>query len=131
MNNVTLLGRLTKDIDLKQTTNGISVASFTLAVNRSYAKQGEERKADFISCVAWRGNAEFISRWFRKGDMLGVVGHIETRTYDDKNGVRHYATEIIVEQAHFGGNRKQEDNNDYNSSPSDETWQPVDVDMPF
>lgn len=93
-------GRLTADPELKQTTSGISVCSFSLAVNRKFQKDGEQQ-TDFISCVAWRNTAEFITRYFRKGSSLCIVGSIQTRTWTDQNNQKRFATEVIVDEAMF------------------------------
>ena len=103
-----LLGRITQDLELKQTPSGVSVLSFTVAVERNYTKQGEEKQSDFISCVAWKQTAEFISRYFGKGRMIALEGQLRTRTYDDKNGVKHYVTEVYVDQASFTGESKKD-----------------------
>lgn len=94
MNNVTLVGRLTKDPELRTTNSGISYLFFTLAVDRPYASAGGERQTDFISCVAWRNTAETMARYLHKGARIGVIGSIQTRTYDDASGVRKYITEV-------------------------------------
>lgn len=108
MNKVILLGRLTKDVDVRYTqTNNIMVASFTLAVNRRFAKQGEERQADFINIVAWSKTAEFVSKYFRKGQQVGVIGRIQTRNYDDDKGTKHYITEVIAEEVYFADSKKE------------------------
>ena len=101
LNKAILVGRLTKDPELRSTASGVSVVSFTVAVTRSYARQGEERQTDFINCVAFRNTADFISRYFTKGNMIGVDGSIQTRTWDDQEGKRHWVTEVIVNEAHF------------------------------
>lgn len=102
MNVVCLLGRLTADPELRQTPNGTSVCSFSVAVNRAYSSANGERQADFINCVAWRQTAEFISRYFRKGNMIGLNGSIQTRTYQDKDtGKNRTAFEVIVNNAYF------------------------------
>ena len=108
LNRVILMGRITQDLELKQTPSGVSVLSFNVAVERSYAKQGEERQADFINCVAWRQQAEFISRYFGKGRMIALEGNLRTRTYDDKNGTKHYVTEVYVDSVSFTGEPKQQ-----------------------
>lgn len=100
LNKVILGGRLTADPELKQTTSGISVCSFSLAVNRKFQKEGEQQ-TDFISCVAWRNTAEFISKYFKKGSSLCIVGSIQTRTWTDQNNQKRYATEVIVDEAMF------------------------------
>ena len=99
LNHATLQGRITRDPELKTTQSGVPTCSFTLAVDRSY-KSGEQ-KADFISCVAWRSSAEFITRYFKKGDMFLVEGSIQTRTWDDSEGKKRYATEVVVDRVHF------------------------------
>lgn len=107
LNKVILMGRVTQDLELKQTQSGISVLSFTLAVEQNFAKQGEERKADFISCVAWKNQAEFISKYFAKGRMIAIEGNLRTRTYEDKNGSKHYVTEVYVDNVSFTGEAAQ------------------------
>lgn len=108
LNRVILMGRITHDLELKQTPRGNSVLSFNIAVDRSYAKQGEDRQTDFISCVAWNKRAEFIEKYFRKGRMIALEGQFRTRTYDDKNGSRHYITEVYVDNISFTGEAKQQ-----------------------
>ena len=99
-NKVILGGRLTADVELKGTPSGVSVCSFSLAVNRKFQKDGEQQ-TDFISCVAWRNTAEFITRYFRKGSSLCIVGSIQTRTWTDQNNQKRFATEVIVDEAMF------------------------------
>lgn len=101
LNKVVLAGRLTADPELKQTTTGISVTSFTLAVNRKYAKDQEQQQTDFISVVAWRQTAEFISRYFKKGSALCITGAIQTRSWQDQQGQKRYATEVVADEAMF------------------------------
>jgi single-strand DNA-binding protein len=108
INSVVLMGRITAPLELRSTQSGTSVLQFTVAVDRDFVKQGEERQADFISCVAWKQTAEFISRYFGKGRMIALTGRLQSRTYDDKNGSRHYITEMIVQQASFTGEPKQD-----------------------
>ena len=86
INNVVLMGRLVATPELRNTQNGIAVTTFTLAVERSFARAGEQRQADFINCVAWRNSAEFIARYFQKGSMIAITGSLQTRNYEDKNG---------------------------------------------
>lgn len=107
LNRVILMGRITQDLDLRQTPSGVSVLTFNIAVDRSFSKQGEERQTDFITCVAWRQQAEFISRYFSKGRMIAIEGNLRTRTYDDKNGSKHYVTEVYVDSVSFTGEPKQ------------------------
>ena len=104
LNKVVLAGRITADPELKQTPSGVSVLSFTIAVNRSYVAKGSdqgERQADFINVVAWRGTAEFISKYFRKGSAICVAGSIQTRNWQDQQGQRRYATEVVADEAMF------------------------------
>ena len=110
LNKVVLAGRLTGDPELKQTASGISVLSFTLAVNRRFAsKAGEqgESQADFITVVAWRQTAEFISKYFRKGSAICVTGSIQTRNWQDQQGNRRYATEVVADEAMFVDSRNE------------------------
>ena len=113
MNKVILLGRLTRDPETRYTqTSNMQVTSFTLAVNRRFVKQGEERQADFINCVAWNKTAEFVSKYFKKGQQVGIIGRIQTRNYDDEQGIKHYVTEIIAEEVYFAGNKKDATQNE-------------------
>lgn len=99
------MGRLTADPELRQSVNGISSCSFSVAVDRGYKDQNGGRQVDFISCTAWRQTAEFICRYFSKGKMIGIEGALRTRNYDDKRypDVKHYVTEVLVDHAYFGG----------------------------
>ena len=107
MNKVILIGRLTKEPETRYTkTNNIQVTSFTLAVSRRFAKEGEQQ-ADFINIVAWNKTAEFVSKYFKKGQQVAVVGRIQTRNYDDNNGVKHYVTEVIAEEVYFADSKKE------------------------
>ncbi len=108
MNKVILMGRLTRDPEIRYTqTSNTVVASFSLAVNRRFAKQGEERQADFINIVAWSKLGEFCSKYFKKGQQVGVVGRIQTRTWDDDQGQKHYVTEVVAEEAYFADSKKE------------------------
>ena len=112
MNKVILMGRLTKDPDIRYTqTNNIMVASFSLAVNRRFAKPGEERQADFINIVAWNKTAEFVSKYFKKGQQVAVVGRIQTRNYEDDKGIKHYITEVIAEEVYPIWNKTKDEQN--------------------
>lgn len=109
MNKVILMGRLTKEPELRYTSvNNTATCRFTLAVNRRFQKQGEEKKADFIECQAWEKNAEFVAKYFQKGSQIAVVGRIQTRTWDDNEGKRHYVTEVVVEETYFTESKKSE-----------------------
>ena len=108
MNKVQLLGRLTRDPEVRYTqTNNTLVASFNLAVNRRFAKEGEERQADFINIVAWNKTGELVSKYFKKGQQIVVVGRLQTRNYEDDKGIKHYVTEVIAEEVYFAGNKKE------------------------
>ena len=104
-NTVILTGRLTADPELKTTANGVSVTSFTIAVQRKY-KQGEESQADFINIVAWRQTAEFITKYFHKGSMIGIEGSIQARKYQDKDGNNRVAFEVIANNVQFVESKK-------------------------
>lgn len=111
LNKAIIMGRITHDLEIRQTQSGTAVLQFTVAVDRNYSKDGGEKQTDFINCVAWRQTAEFIGRYWNKGRMIAVDGRLQTRTYEDKNGTKHYITELIVENANFTGEPKQDDNN--------------------
>jgi single-strand DNA-binding protein len=100
------MGRLAAQPELRTTTNGVSVCSFTIACNRNFARNGEEAQTDWIDCVAWRQTAEFISKYFNKGSMIAIVGSLQTRTYEDKNGNKRKATEVVVNNAYFAESKK-------------------------
>ncbi|MCX7714161.1 MAG: single-stranded DNA-binding protein [Clostridia bacterium] len=104
MNKAILMGRLTQDPEMRQTPNGISVARFTVAVNRRFAKEGGQT-ADFINCIAWRQTADFVCRFFHKGNMIALVGSIQTRNWDGNDGKKHYATEVVAEEVYFTGEK--------------------------
>ena len=107
MNKAILIGRLTKDPETRYTqTNNIQVTSFTLAVNRRFAKKGEQQ-ADFINVVSWNKTAEFVSKYFKKGQQVGVVGRLQTRTWDDEQGQKHYMTEVVAEEVYFADSKKE------------------------
>ena len=132
MDKVVLMGRLTKDPDIRytQSTNTM-VASFSLAVNRRFAKEGEQQ-ADFINIVAWSKTAEFVSKYSKKGQQVAVVGRIQTRNYDDDKGVKHYITEVIAEEVYFADSKKENTettNNTITQTTDFETTS--DDDLPF
>ena len=101
INRVVLVGRLTKDPELRYTSSNIPVSKFTLAVNRTFAGPSGEREADFIQCVVWRKQAENLAKFVRKGSLIGVEGRIQTGSYDDKDGIRKYTTEVIGDSVQF------------------------------
>ncbi|HBM3452047.1 TPA: single-stranded DNA-binding protein [Listeria innocua] len=127
LNRVVLVGRLTKDPELRYTPAGVAVATFTLAVNRTFTNQQGEREADFINCVVWRKPAENVANFLKKGSMAGVDGRVQTRNYEGNDGKRVYVTEIVAESVQFleprnsnggGGNNNYQggnNNNNYNN----------------
>lgn len=129
INSVVIMGRLTKDPELKTTQSGLSVVSFTVAVDRKYQK-GSERQADFLNVVAWRHTAEFVEKYFTKGSMIAIQGSIQTRTYEDKNGNKRTAVEIVADNVSFcsskGGSGKP------NLNVSNDDFEEIgDDDLPF
>lgn len=98
INQTTLVGRLTNDVNLRYTPSNVAVATFTLAVNRTFKNENGEREADFINCVMWRQQAENLANWAKKGALIGITGRIQTRSYDNQQGQRVYVTEVVAEQ---------------------------------
>ena len=123
MNNVSLMGRLTADPELKQTYNGISVLSFCIAVDRPYSKDGNQQ-ADFINVVAWRQTAEFVSKYFSKGQMIALEGCIQTRPYEDKNGNNRIAFEVIARRVCFCGGKNSDNRQATNGNVIKDNSQP-------
>jgi len=113
------MGRICADLELKHTPNGVSVTSFTIAVDRSYVKSGQERQADFIDIVCWRGTADFCCKYFRKGQLIAVQGAIQTRNYTDSQGNKRKAFEVVADNVHFTESKK--DNPQGNKSTYDTT----------
>lgn len=128
MNKAILVGRLTKDPELRTTQSGVSVCSFTIACDRRYQKAGEEKKADFINCIAWRNEADFICKFFTKGMRMALDGSIQTRTWDDNNGVKHYATEVVVEHAEFAQSKSESSGMSSSPMPSASSVPTGDID---
>lgn len=122
INRVVLTGRLTRDPDVKSTSSGIAVASFTLAVDRQFRGQDGSRDADFINCVAWRKRAEALAQYTHKGSLIGVEGRLQTRSYQDKQGNNRQATELVIDNFAFlnskkdVGNQNSESNHTFSSS---------------
>ena len=117
LNKVILMGRITQDVEVRQTPNGQAVLSFSVAVQRSYKDQSGQYPTDFLDCVAWGQTAEFIGRYFSKGRMIVVEGNLRKRVYEDKNGVKHYPTEVFVDNASFAGDSKpQQGNGNYSQN---------------
>ncbi|MCI5599161.1 MAG: single-stranded DNA-binding protein [Ruminococcus sp.] len=120
LNRVILMGRITQDLELKTTASGISVTSFSIAVDRNYVKQGEQRQTDFINIVCWRQQAEFVCRYFGKGSMIAIEGQLQSRTYQAKDGTNRYVTEVVADNVSFTGERRDQNNNgygNYNQAP--------------
>ena len=129
MNKVVLMGRLTRDPEVRYTSgNNTLVASFSIAVNRRFARQGEERQADFFNVVAWDKTGEFCSKYFKKGQQVGVIGRLQTRNYDDKDGKKVYVTEVVAEETYFADSKKDEATPFENAAPVEQV---TDDDLPF
>ena len=131
MNKVILMGRLTKEPEVRYTqTSNTLVASFTLAVNRRFVKQGEERQADFINIIAWSKIGQFCSKYFSKGQQVGIIGRLQTRNWEDDQGQKHYITEVIAEEAYFAeGKRNSNTSSDPFAASSGETVNGNDFDI--
>ena len=131
MNRVDLIGRLTKDPEVRQTQSGLNCAQFTLAVDRPYTDKDGNRGTDFLPVVAWRGAAEFVGKWFKKGLRVAVTGSIQTRSYEAKDGGKRYVTEIIADHVEFC-ERRQEDGAAVERTGGGDTFTPEDDgELPF
>ena len=131
INVVVLTGRLTADPELRTTNSGLSVCSFSIAVERRY-KQGEEKQADFINIVAWRASAEFVAKYFKKGSMIAIEGAIQTRKYEDKDGNKRTAFEVVANNVQFAEYGKNNENSDTDTpSTNDFAEFTNDEDLPF
>lgn len=130
MNNINLLGRLTRDPELRANASGTSVATFTLAVQKDFKNEDGGYDANFINCVAFKHNADFISAYFHKGEQMAVSGKLNTRTYQDKDNRNVYITEVIVNNAYFTGNKKEEKKED-NLEDFEDIRTTDDFDLPF
>lgn len=150
INRVVLVGRLTKDPELRYTQNGIAVANFTIACNKPFKKDGEEQQADFINCVIWRKPAESLANYMSKGSLIGVEGSIQTRNYDDSDGKRVYVTEVLAASVQFLESKNKTQNQEpshshqpsyqpanqssYQQASPHENLEPIDIsddDLPF
>ena len=145
LNRVILMGRLVADPELKTTQSGISVTSFRIAVERSYAKAGEERQTDFINVVCWRNTAEFVCKYFPKGSLIALEGQLQSRTYQDKDGTTRYMVEVLADKVSFTGEKQDRQESKPQSYPkqtgapvaysngSDRAFEemPIDDDLPF
>lgn len=113
MNKVILMGRLTRDPEVRYTqTNNTLVANFSLAVNRRFTREGDTQTADFINIIAWSKTGEFVSKYFKKGQQVGVIGRIQTRSWDDQSGQKRYATEVVAEEVYFADSKRNNDDSD-------------------
>ena len=124
LNKVILMGRLTKDPEIRHTNSGKAVASFTIATDNGY---GDDKKTDFINCVAWEGTAVFIEKHFTKGQLIIIDGRISTRNYEDREGRKIYVTEVLVKEVHFGGSKKKDETESDDLVPLDN----IPDDLPF
>jgi len=144
LNRITIMGRLTRDPERRETQSGIAVTSFTLAVDRDFKSDGEERKVDFIDCVAWRHTADFVAKYFDKGKMAVVDGRLELRDWKDKDGNNRRSAEVIANSVYFGDSKKDEGgggngfrNESHQTAPAQELTQDFeqididDGDLPF
>ena len=137
LNKVILMGRLTKDPEIKSSMQGKSISTFTIAVDRGYVKPGEERQADFINIVTFNSTADFVARYFEKGQLVAVCGRLQTRTWDDNEGKRRYATEVVVDEIHFAEPKRdaaetqRTENNFASAPPAGFTADVDDDDLPF
>lgn len=127
LNKIFLQGRLVADPELKNTQNGTAVTSFRIAVDRDYKNQNGDRETDFINIVAWRGTAEFISKYFSKGRMIVVDGRLQIREYTDRDGNRRYVSEVLVSNAYFGDSRRDEHSSQYGGNDSRNWNEPADA----
>ena len=117
LNHITIMGRLTRDPELRHTNSGIAVASFTLAVDRDFTdKNSGEKETDFIDCTAWRNTAEFVSKYFTKGRMAVVSGRLQIRNYTDKEGNKRRSAEVVAENVYFGDSKNSNSGNNFDNS---------------
>lgn len=139
LNNVSLVGRLTKDVELRYTSSNVAVATFTLAVNRTFKNENGDREADFINCVMWRQQAENLANFAKKGALIGITGRIQTRSYDNQQGQRVYVTEVVAEQFQLleskgQGNQGQQRQTQQQAPDFSRQGAPMDIsddDLPF
>lgn len=133
LNHITIMGRITKDIELRRTATGVAVASFTLAVDRDFKEKNGDRETDFIECVAWKNTAEFISKFFAKGRMAVVSGRLQIRSWQDKDGNKRRTAEVLAENVYFGDSKPATDNNVGHTAPASDFAMLTDSDeqLPF
>lgn len=128
LNNVVLMGRLTKDPELRQTPQEVSVAQFSLAVDRNYSK-GEEKQTDFFNITAWRNTADFVSKYFTKGQLVAIRGRLQTRQWQDQNGQKRYATDVVADEVFFAESKSKTEQTDEN--PIMQGFSVSDENLPF
>lgn len=125
LNNISIMGRLTADPEVRQTPNGVSVCSFTIANDKDFKRDGDA--PNWIDCVAWRNNAEFIGKYFKKGSLIVVTGSLQTRQYQDKNGNNRKATEIVVNQQYFAESKKDDADVQAHETPAPQQSGGIDI----
>ena len=128
MNKVILMGRLTKDPEVRYTQNNMPVVNFSIAVNRRFAKENDEVKADFFNVIAWNKTGEFVGKYFKKGQQILVSGRLENRNWTDQQGLKHYATDVVAEEVDFAGSKADQNNNTENAETTEFT---ATSDLPF
>ena len=126
LNVAIIMGRLTRDPELRRTNSGKPVAGFTVAVDRDYAPEGQEKETDFIDCVAWNGTAEFVDKYFKKGSMAVVSGRLQIRGWTDKDGNKRRTAEVVADNVYFGDSKKSEGNAQQTMKPASD-FRPVDI----
>ncbi|HFU4486915.1 TPA: single-stranded DNA-binding protein [Streptococcus suis] len=131
INNVVLVGRMTRDAELRYTPSDQAVATFALAVNRNFKNQDGEREADFVKCVIWRQQAENLANWVKKGALIGVTGRIQTRSYKNQQGQRVYVTEVVAESFQLLESRGQQSNSQDSSFGNSSSMDIQEEDLPF
>ena len=125
LNKIIIMGRLAKDPELRRTQSGVSVTSFRIACDRNFVQQGQERQADYIDIVAWRGQADFVSKSFQKGSLVAVTGSLQSRNYKDKNGNSRTAVEVLADQINFAGPKKAQQVDDGGEAPPKDYREPA------
>jgi len=122
LNHIVLMGRLTRDPEIRRTPNGVSVTSFTLAVDRDFGARDGEKQTDFIDIVAWRNTADFVGKYFAKGRMAVVSGRLQIRDWTDKDGGKRRSAEVVADNVYFGDSKKDREGGDYYSAPSGDAY---------
>lgn len=136
MNKIIITGNLVKDPEYTTTANGIAVCKFTLAVNRKYKKEDGSTETDFINCVAWRNTADYVSKYAHKGNRLGIIGSLQTRSYDAQDGSKRYVTEVLVDEVELYTSKQDNDNKPKTDAQSKQEimqgFEPINTDdLPF